>query len=133
MNGVNPVSESDLQIELEFEGEFLLKAVLDRVQAPLIIEEIKSRLPIDGRGALLRGEMKITLGIMRGNAKPTKDVSRGDIAYMPLGDTLCIYLTEMKTYSPVNIIGRITSDNEVLETLTQVRRGSQVTIRLSEN
>ena len=127
------MSESDLPIELEFEGDFLLKAVLDRVLAPLIIEEIKSRLPIEGRGALLRGEMKITLGIMRGNAKPTKDVNRGDVAYMPLGDSLCIYLNEMKTYSPVNIIGRITSDNEVLENLTQVRRGSQVTIRLSQN
>ena len=127
------MSESDLPIELEFEGDFLLKAVLDRVLAPLIIEEIKSRLPIESRGALLRGEMKITLGIMRGNAKPTKDVNRGDVAYMPLGDSLCIYLNEMKTYSPVNIIGRITSDNEVLENLTQVRRGSQVTIRLSQN
>ncbi|NHJ31229.1 MAG: hypothetical protein FK732_00060, partial [Asgard group archaeon] len=89
----------------------------------------KSRLPIDGRGALMRGEMKITLGIMRGNAKPTKDVSRGDVAYMPLGDSLCIYLKDMKTYSPVNIIGKITSDNDVLEYLTQVRRGSHVTIR----
>jgi hypothetical protein len=123
------VSESDLQIKLEFEGDFQLTAVLDRVLGPLIVEEIKSRLPIEGRGALMRGEMKITLGIMRGNAKPTKDVSRGDVAYMPLGDTLCIYLKDMKTYSPVNIIGKITSENDVLEDLTQVRRGSQVTIR----
>ena len=127
------MSDSDLQIELEFEGDFLLKASLDRVLGPLIIEEIKSRLPIEGRGALMRGEMKITLGIMRGNAKPTKDVSRGDIAYMPLGDSLCIYLKEMKTFSPVNIIGRITSDDDILENLNHVRRGSQVTIRLSQN
>jgi hypothetical protein len=123
------VSESDLHIELDFESGYSVNAVLDRVLGPLIIEEIKSRLPIEGRGALMRGEMKITLGIMRGNAKPTKDVSRGDVAYMPLGDTLCIYLKEMKTYSPVNIIGRITSDDEVLENLSQVRRGCKVIIR----
>jgi hypothetical protein len=126
---VNPVSESDLQIELEFEGGFQLKAVLDRVLAPFIVEEIKSRLPIEGRGALMRGEMKITLGIKRGNVKPTKNVRRGDIAYMPLGDSLCIYLKDMQTYSPVNIIGRITSNNKILDDLESVRRGGQVTIR----
>jgi hypothetical protein len=125
------VRESDLQIELEFEGGFHLEAVLDRVLAPLIIEDIKSILPTEGRSALMRGEMKITLGIMRGNTKPTKDVSRGDVAYMPLGDSLCIYLKDMETYSPVNIIGKITSENDVLENLNQVRRGSLVTIRLS--
>jgi len=123
------VSESDLRIILEFEGDLHLNAVLDRVLAPLIVEEIKSQLPIEGRGALMRGEMKITLGLKRGNAKPTKEVSRGDVAYMPLGDSLCIYLKDMKTYSPVNIIGKITSDNDILEDLAQVRRGSQVTIR----
>ena len=127
------VSESDLQIEFEFEGGYYLNAVFDRVFAPLIVEEIKSRLPIDGRGALMRGEMKITLGIMRGNTKPTKDVRRGDVAYMPLGDSLCIYLKDMKTFSPVNIIGRITSDGESIDNLGQVRRGSTVTIRLLED
>ena len=124
------MSESDLPIEFEFEGDVYLNAIFDRVYAPLIVEEIKSRLPIDGRGALMRGEMKITLGIMRGNAKPTKDVSRGDVAYMPLGDSLCIYLKDMQTFSPVNIIGKITSDDEILDNLNQVRRGSKVTIRL---
>jgi hypothetical protein len=123
------VSESDVEIQIEFEGDFHLSAVLDRVLAPLIVEEIKSRLPIEGRGAMMRGEMKITLGIRRGNAKPTKDVSRGDVAYMPLGDSLCIYLEDMKTYSPVNIIGKITSSNDILNELKEVKRGGKVTIR----
>ena len=121
--------DSDIELVFDFEDDIHVVAILDRVLAPLIIEDIKSRLPIDGRAALMKGEMKITLGIKRGNAKPTKNVSRGDIAYMPLGDSLCIYLNDMNTFSPVNVIGRITSNHNVLDQLSSVRRGGKVTIR----
>lgn len=125
------MTESDIYIILDFEGDISIRAVLDRVLAPLIVEDIQARLPIDERAALLRGEMKITLGLKRGNLKPTKSVRRGDIAYMPLGDSLCIYLKDMKTYSPVNVIGRIISDDSEIDLLKNVRRGSQVRIRSS--
>ncbi|MFW9919851.1 MAG: cyclophilin-like fold protein [Candidatus Thorarchaeota archaeon] len=124
------MSESDIPIIIEFEGNLRLKAVLDRVKAPLIIEEIKSMLPVEGKAAFLRGEMKITLGINKGNLKPTKNVKRGEIAYMPLGDTLCIYLQDMSTFSQVNVIGHVTSDESLLDSLTGVRRGSQAKISL---
>ena len=71
--------DSDIELVFDFEDDIHVAAVLDRVHAPLIIEDIKSRLPIDARAALMKGEMKITLGIKRGNVKPTKNVSRGDI------------------------------------------------------
>ena len=89
-------------------------------------------LPHEGKAALMQGEMKITLGISKGNAKPTNDVKKADIAYQPLGDSLDIYLNDKRTYSQVNVIGRITSDETELDALTQVRRGSSVTIRLVE-
>lgn len=122
------MSESELPIEIEFEDGIVLKAVLDRVAGPLIVEEIKSRIPIEGRAALLRSEMKITMAINKGNIKPTKEVKRGSIAYMPLGDSLCIYLNDMTTFSPVNILGHVSSE-ESLDALEQVRRGSRAIIR----
>lgn len=122
------VSESDVNISFEFEGNIVVKATLDRVLAPSIVEDIKSRLPIFERAAFLRGEMKITLGLSKGTVKPTKTVKRGDVAYMPLGDSLCIYLKDADTFSSVNILGKITSDETVLDLLEKVRRGSQVTI-----
>jgi hypothetical protein len=122
------MSGSELQIGIEFEDNIVLDAFLDRVTAPLIIEDLKSRFPIEGRAALLRGEMKITLGIGRGNVKATKEVKRGDIAYMPLGDSLCIYTKDMTTFSPVNILGHVMSE-EKLDQLEKVRRGSKATIR----
>ncbi|MFX1485274.1 MAG: cyclophilin-like fold protein [Promethearchaeota archaeon] len=125
------VSDTDLLLEFVFEGGLILKGVINRIHAPLIVEEIKSRLPFEGRTALMHGEMKITVGISKGNAKPTKDVKKADIAYQPLGDSLDIYLNDTRTFSQVNILGRITSDEEELETLAKVRRGSLVTIRMA--
>lgn len=126
------MSESDVPIEISFENGLVLNATMDRVQAPLIVEDIKSMLPFEGKAVLMRGEMKITLGINRGNAKPTKNVKKGDIAYMPLGDSICIYLEDMKTFSPVNIIGSIVSDEEDVNKLREVRRGSSATLRAAE-
>jgi hypothetical protein len=126
------LSDTDLQLEFVFEGDFVLRGVINRIYAPLIVEEIKSRLPLEGRTALMRGEMKITLGISKGNAKPTNDVKKGDIAYQPLGDSLDIYLNDQRTFSQVNVIGRITSDDMELEALANVRRGSSVTIRIQK-
>ena len=124
------MSESDIPLEILFENDFTINAVLDRVKAPLIVEEIKFRLPLETRTAYMRGEMKFLLAIARGNLKPTRAVKRGEIAYMPLGDSLCIYLEDMNTFSPVNIIGAVTSEDELLEKVKDVRRGSQATIQL---
>lgn len=122
------MSESEVPIRIIFEGDLALPVKLDRVKAPLIIEELKSRIPIEGKTAYLRGEMKVTLDIGKGNLKPTKNVRRGDVAYMPLGDSLCIYLQDMTTFSQVNIIGHVDANDDILDSLANVRRGSQATI-----
>jgi hypothetical protein len=125
------MTESELHLVLEFEDGLTIDVVLDRVKGPMIVEDIKAALPIDGRSAFLRGEMKITMGINRGNLKATKQVTRGDIAYMPLGDSLCLYVEDMQTFSQVNVLGAITS-KEKIDLLSKIRRGSKVTIRLKE-
>ncbi len=125
------MNESAVAIEIEFDNEIVLEGVLDRVLGPLIIADIKAAAPIVGRAALMRGEIQVTIGIKRGNRKPTNDVKKGDIAYMPLGDNLCIYLKDTRTFSPVNILGKVTSD-DVLEKLDRIRRGSRATFRIME-
>ncbi|UCH05166.1 MAG: hypothetical protein JSW05_03100 [Candidatus Thorarchaeota archaeon] len=127
------MAQTNLLLEFDFEGGTILQALLERVNAPLILEEVKVKLPIEARAALMRNEMQITLGIGKGNIKPTKEVKRGDVAYMPLGDNLCIYLDNMTTFSQVTILGRITSDSETLEALKSVRRGAAVVIRFPQD
>ncbi len=131
MKSVDILNDTDVTIEFEFEGDVILEGRLNRVNGPLLVEDIKSILPYQGRSALLRSEMKITMSINKGNLKPTKEVQRGDIAYMPLGDSLNIYLKDMNTFSPVNVLGSISSEDSILDKLESVRRGSNVTIRLA--
>jgi hypothetical protein len=126
------LSDTDLHLLFKFEDEFVLEGDLNRIHAPLIVEDIKFKLPFEGRTALMRSEMQITLGISKGNAKPTTTVKKGDISYMPLGDALCIYLEDQNTYSKVNVIGKITSSEEDIELLKNVRRGSLVHIKVKE-
>jgi hypothetical protein len=130
--GMPDLSDTDLHLVFEFEDNLSLEGYLNRIHAPLLVEEIKFKLPFDGRTALMRNEMQITLGITKGNAKPTNDVKKGDISYMPLGDALCIYLEDQRTYSKVNILGKITSAEDTLALLKNVRRGSSVHIRVKE-
>jgi hypothetical protein len=128
--GMSDLSDTDLHLDFEFEGGLVLEGYLNRIYAPLLVEEIKFKLPFEGRTALMRSEMQITLGISKGYAKPTTDVKKGDISYMPLGDALCIYLEDQRTYSKVNILGKITSTEEQLAQLKNVRRGSLVHIKV---
>ncbi|MHA1135533.1 MAG: cyclophilin-like fold protein [Candidatus Thorarchaeota archaeon] len=128
--GMPDLSDTDLYLNFEFEGNLVLEGYLNRVHAPLLVEEIKFKLPFEGKTALMRSEMQITLGISKGYAKPTTDVKKGDISYMPLGDALCIYLEDQRTYSKVNILGKITSSEEEIALLKKVRRGSQVHIKM---
>jgi hypothetical protein len=123
------LSDTDIHLEFVFENSIIINGTINRIHAPLVVEEIKSRLPLEGRAALVRNEMQITLGISKGNAKPTNEVKKGDIAYVPLGDSLCIYLEDMHTYSQVNILGKITTDENHINQLKKVRRGSLVEIR----
>jgi hypothetical protein len=126
---VRQMSESELPIELEFDQGLVLKGVLDRILGPLIVEEIKYRLPISGKAAVIAGQVKITLGLKAGNLKVSTDVKQGDLAYNPLGDSLDIYLKDMHVSGRVNVIGRITSSKETLEKLAGMRRGAGVLIR----
>ncbi|MFW9960321.1 MAG: cyclophilin-like fold protein [Candidatus Thorarchaeota archaeon] len=125
------LSDTDIRLVFVFEDNVVINGIINRIHAPLVVEEIKSRLPLEGRTALVRNEMQITLGISKGNAKPTNDVKKGDIAYVPLGDSLCIYLEDMRTYSQVNILGKITSDDDQISQLKKVRRGSLVEIKIA--
>lgn len=118
-----------MPIELEFGEGLVLKGVLDRILGPLIVEEIKYRLPITGKAAVIAGQVKITVGLKAGNLKASTDVKQGDIAYNPLGDSLDIYLKDMHVTGRVNIIGRITSSKDSLEKLASIRRGANVLIR----
>jgi hypothetical protein len=63
--------------------------------------------------------------IIVGKEKAKSYVDKGTIAYWPQGNALCIFYDRTKTYSPVNIIGRIT---ENIEFFNQAESGTLVRV-----
>ncbi len=124
------MSTNESPIQLIFENELVVDGVLDRVMAPLIVEDIRARLPLDALAARVGNEIRIAVKIGRGNMRPLREVKRGQLAYLPLGDAICIYTADMTTFSPVSVIGRITSPDAILDTLLNTRRSARVRIVL---
>ncbi len=113
------ISFPDLNLSPEARGELV------RIYAPLTVETILRRLPIDGRAHRIDGGISIIIGIRRGEEKPVRRVEEGTIAYWPMGGAISIYLTSTATPNPVNRIGRIIEGLEVLEGIPS---GSRVRI-----
>jgi len=98
---------------------------LNRLTAPLTVGNIMKRLPINGRTTPAQGCVSILLGLKKGVEKPVTQVDAGTIAYWPRAGALCIYTEDTKLYSPVNKVGVITSNLEILRNL---RSGSRIII-----
>ncbi|MEM1515800.1 MAG: cyclophilin-like family protein [Thermoproteota archaeon] len=65
-----------------------------------------------------------------GAEKPRDFVKKGDMAYWPLGKAICIFLDDMRPYSPVNLIGQVT---EGIDLLAKVKSGTKMRIVESES
>lgn len=103
----------------EAEGELI------RFLAPLTVEAILRKLPIEGRAALWKEEIYFEIPIKMGAEKSTATVKTGTIAYWPMGSALCIFYGKTQPYSPVNIVGKITKN---LELFKSVKSGAKIIV-----
>lgn len=117
------LSKIPIRITLVKKGE--AEGVLDRLTAPLTVETILKKLPINSRVSPSMGFISVILEIKRGTEKPVNKVEAGTIAYWPRGDALCIYPKDFNPYGPVNRIGEITDNLELFE---KVRSGTRIII-----
>jgi len=104
-------------------GAIQIKAVLNDSSTSLAIWE---RLPMESIANLWGKEVYFETPIAAPLADDaTKDVKYGDIAYWPMGRALCIFFgptplskgNEIVPVSPVNIVGRVTGDIELLNNI----------------
>jgi hypothetical protein len=98
---------------------------INRLTAPLTVEAIANKLPINTRTSPAMGHISILVGIQRGTEKPVDKVKAGTIAYWPRSDAITIYTKDTKPYSPVNKIGEIDENIMLFERL---RSGSRIII-----
>jgi len=103
------------------------KGELVRILAPRTVEKLAGAMPFTSKAFLWKEEVYFETPISLGPEKPQPTVQAGDIAYWPLGKAFCIFFGKSQPYSPVNVIGRITSD---LDALRKVRQGEWVKVSL---
>jgi hypothetical protein len=104
--------EIDARIDLE----------LDDKQAPKTVQAILEKLPIKVKINRWGDELytdSMPLKVKEENAKSLVDLM--DVAYWPQGQGLCLFFgptpiskgNEIKPYSPVNVIGKIVSKDNI--------------------
>jgi len=82
---------------------------------PLTVDAIWSKLPIEGKANTWGDEIYFPIPVQVDAENQSEVVQMGDLAYWPPGKALCIFFgptpaswdKEIRTASPVNVIGRI--------------------------
>jgi len=117
------ISKTPIRIRISGLGD--AKGELVKFYAPLTVEKLLNRLPLEGRAHPTSGGYSFIVGLKRGEEKSVREVEAGTIAYWPMGDAICIFHSDTSTYSPVNRVGRVT---ENLELMRRVASGARVRI-----
>lgn len=117
------ISRIPVKISIEDLGES--RGFLIRFLSPRTVDAIVKMLPVEGRAVLWKSEVYFEIPLRIGEEKPREMVKRGDLAYWPFGQAICIFLGDMHPYTPVNLIGQITENMDVFN---KVRNGVKIKI-----
>jgi len=121
------VDVSRVKVRFLIEGLGQAEGELVRFLAPRTIDYFVRKLPVEGRAALWKEEVYFEIPIKMGEEKAKPTVETGTIAFWPMGSALCIFYGKSQPYSPVNILGKITSNLEIFK---QVKSGITVRVEL---
>jgi hypothetical protein len=105
------------KIRLIAEGTGEAEGELIRFQSPMTVDNLAKALPFEGRAARWKEEVYFETPVRQGSEKPKPKVEVGTMAYWPMGSALCIFYGPTDPYSPVNVVGKITSNLEMFRTL----------------
>ena len=118
---------SRVKVRFLIEGLGQAEAELVRFLAPRTIDYIVRKLPVEGRAALWKEEVYFEIPVKMGEEKSKPTVETGTVAFWPMGSALCIFYGKSQPYSPVNILGKITSNLEIFK---QVKSGITIRVEL---
>ncbi len=118
-------SVSRLPIRFMIESIGQAEGELIRHLAPRTVNAIVKKLPLEGRAALWKEEVYFDIPVTIGEEKAKPNVKKGDVAYWPMGNALCIFYGETQPYSPVNIVGQVLRN---LELFGRVKSGTVIRV-----
>jgi hypothetical protein len=120
--------ESDVsryKVRLVAEGFGEAEGELIRFQSPITVDNLAKALPFEGRAARWKEEIYFETPVKLGVEKAKSNVEVGTMAYWPMGSALCIFYGPTQPYSPVNLVGKITSN---LELFAKLKSGTKVRV-----
>lgn len=119
------MSVSRVPIKLVIEDVGTAEGELVRIISPRTTDAILRALPMEGRAALWQEEVYFDIPVKMGSEKAKPTVEKGTLAYWPMGAAFCIFFGETQPYSPVNIVGKVTTN---LELFAKIKRGTKIVI-----
>ncbi|MGA2461216.1 MAG: cyclophilin-like fold protein [Candidatus Bathyarchaeia archaeon] len=105
------------KVRLIAEGHGEAEGELIRFTSPMTVDNLAKALPFEGRAARWKEEVYFETPVKQGTEKAKSKVEVGTMAYWPMGSALCIFYGPTEPYSPVNVVGKITSNLEMFRTL----------------
>ncbi len=123
----NETDVSRIKVKFVIEGLGEAEGELVRFLAPRTVDTIVRKLPVEGRAALWKEEVYFEIPIKMGEEKAKPTVETGTIAFWPMGSALCVFYGKSQPYSPVSILGKITSNLDVFK---QVKSGITIKVEL---
>ena len=119
------------QIKIEFENASI-DAVLNNSETA---DKIKKILPLSNSVNTWGDEIYFSIGVNDGEIDSKEVVELGDLGYWPPGNAFCLFFgltpasegDKIMPASPVNIIGKILSDLEILKS---IKSGEKISVKL---
>jgi hypothetical protein len=111
-------SVSKILLVLDVKDKFKINCVLKRHLVPTLVGKISRSLPLGGNAHILgRSGIYFETSVEAGLQRARKEFKKGDIAFLSVGHAICFFYSDSKTQKEMSLIGRITDDPEILETI----------------
>lgn len=113
------MSVSKVECKAVIRGKGEVKFDIFKHLAPVTVSAILRELPINARVTIYpRAMICLLTGIKAGVEKQRFEFTKGDIAFLPANGSLCFFLANAKSQSPLNPIGKLEADLGVLAGLS---------------
>jgi uncharacterized protein len=83
--------------------------------APLTVNSVVRSLPFDSRVTVQPPMVSLFTQLRVGVEKPRNQFARGDVAFLPSGSLICVFLGSARSDRPLNPLGKVESGIELFD------------------
>ncbi len=113
------MSVSKVECRAIVRGKGELKFDVYKHLAPVTVSAVLRELPINARVTIYpRAMVCLLTGIKAGVEKQRFEFTKGDVAFLAANGSLCFFLSNAKSQSPLNPLGKVEGGLEVFESLS---------------